>query len=858
VARPRFPVRRSQDLAWLITAPLVLVAFILTLPVSLGSRHPIGRPELGLVFIGLFVAAELMLLQVEVRRQTVNLSLTEIPLLLSLFYLPPLTVLIVRLVAGGLVQAIRRTGLTKTCFNIGAFAAGTACANLIVYFYGPHQHVQANPPGPFVDASPRTWLVLVAAVLINTLVTLAAVGGVIMLLQGWLASQQIVRTVAPALIVALINITVGMIMLLALEQSPWAVLLLIGLALVLGAVYRGYAKFLRQHQSLTEMYDLTRSIGEAGSDGTLADILLGRVRSLLQAESATLWLPAQGRSPEMLLSARVDYPGLLDVAGTPDVLRRTAVKRGTTVVVGPKAGGVAELRTEMRTHGVKDAIVVPLRSGSAVIGTLEVAGRLGDLVHFEPDDVRLLETVAAHAGVAVENTRLVDRLRFDAYHDALTGLPNRRRILAALDEAIKARAADEVVAVVFFDVARLRDVNDSLGHTAGDKVLVEVARRLRELAPPAALVGRTGGDKFAMTLPTPTAEAAVALAERVRAALRDRMVLDTLTVDIDAAAGVAVCPDHGADAATLLQRADVATHSAKAARSSVLLFHMGLESRSVRRLGLAADLRRTIEAGQLDVYFQPKVGLHDRRLVGVECLARWDHPVHGSVAPEDFIAVAEHTGQLGRLTELVLREGLRRARDWVSQGRPLSVAVNLSARTLLDADFPATLTELLAWYEVAPELLTLEVTEAGVVSDPDRTVPSLRRLREIGVRLCIDDFGTGSASLAQLRRLPVHEVKVDRTFVQGMATDSADLAIVRAVIDLSRNFALSVVAEGVESELTLNLLDEMGCDVGQGFLFSRPLPYERLDAWISAQTEAAQTGAAPAPTGDVRWLRAVP
>jgi diguanylate cyclase (GGDEF)-like protein len=859
VARPRFPVRRSQEFAWLITAPLVLLAFVVTLPVSLGTRQPIGSPLLGLVFMGLFVLAELSVLRVEVRRQTASLSLTEIPLLLSLFYLPPLTVLIVRLVAGALVQAIFRAGLTKTCFNVAAFAAGTAFANLFVYMYGPrHVELPGQVAGPLADASPKTWLVLATAVLLNALVTLGAVAGVILLLQGWSASQQIVRSVPPMLIVALINLTVGMIMLLALRQSAWAVLLLAGLALVLGAVYRGYAKFVRQHQSLTEMYDLTKSLGEAGSDGTLADVLLARVRSLLQAESATLWLPAQGRSPETLLCARVDYPGLLDVAGTPDVLRRAAMQRGETITVGPRLGGFDELSAEPPAHSVKDAIVAPLRSGAAVIGTLEVAGRLGDLAQFGPDDVRLLETVAAQAAVAVENTRLVDRLRFDAFHDALTGLPNRRRILAALDEAIKARAPGDVVAVAFFDVARLRDVNDSLGHAAGDKVLAEVARRLRAIAPPAALVGRLGGDKFALTVQSAGAEAAVELAERVRTALRDRMVLDSLTFDVDAAAGLAVCPDHGSDAETLLQRADVACHSAKAARSSLLLFHAGLESKSIRRLGLAADLRRAIEGGQLDVYFQPKVGLADRRLVGVECLSRWEHPVHGSVAPEDFIAVAEHTGQLGRLTEFVLREGLRRARDWERQGRPLSVAVNLSPRTLLDVGFPAKLRELLAWYEVAPELLTLEIPASGVVGDPDRSLPSLRRISEIGVRLCVDDFGTGASSLAHLRRLPVHEVKIDRTFVQGMATDSADLAIVRAIVDLSRNFALSVVAEGVESELTLSLLDELGCDVGQGFLFSRPLPYERLDAWISAQREAAQTGAAPEPSGDVRWLRAVP
>jgi diguanylate cyclase (GGDEF)-like protein len=521
-------------------------------------------------------------------------------------------------------------------------------------------------------------------------------------------------------------------------------------------------------------------------------------------------------------------------------------------MVGAKVGD-ERLLAELREHGTKDAIVVPLRSGDAVIGTLEVAGRLGDLTHFSSEDVPLLETVAAHAAVAVENSRLVDRLRFDAYHDALTGLPNRRRLLGALDEATKVQAPGDVVAVLLFDIADLREVNDSLGHTAGDKLVAEFARRLRELAPPAALIARVGGDEFALTVRTANAETALALGVKTREALQEPMALGALMIDVDCAVGVAVHPDHGSDSATLLQRVDVATHAAKARHSSVQLFTPSLESRSVRRVGLAADLRRALDANELQVYFQPKVGLRDRHLVGVECLARWNHPVHGPVAPEDFVAVAEHTGQLGRITEVVLREGLRRAREWERMGRELPISVNLSGRTLLDAQFPSLVADLLAEYSVEPGLLTLEITEDGVVGDPDRPLTLLKRLHELGVRLSVDDFGTGYSSLSYLRRLPVQEVKVDQTFVQGMATDPGDLAIVRSIVDLSRHFGLSVVAEGVESERTLGLLEEIGCDVGQGFLFSRPLPYERLDAWYTAQTEAEST-----PAGEVRWLRAVP
>src|SRR5690606_5772297 len=420
-------------------------------------------------------------------------------------------------------------------------------------------------------------------------------------------------------------------------------------------------------RALAEMYHLTRALADTPHDGTLADVLLGRVREMLQAEYAALWLPARGRHPEELLSARVDDPALLDVAATPEALRMRAFTSGETVAVGPRQGDET-LRQLLREAGAKDAVVVPLRAGSAVIGCLEVAGRVGDYTHFSGSDVRLLETIAAHAAVAVENSRLVDRLRFDAYHDALTGLPNRRRISNGLEESVAVRPLGEVVAVLLFDVDDLRGINEALGHAAGDQLLAQLADRLRTAAPSSALVGRVGGDEFVVTLRLPTSDAAVRLAAALRAEVRRPMPVGSLTLDVDVAVGVAVHPDHGSDPATLLQRADVASRAARSLAGGVQLFNSALESRSTRRLGIAPDLRQAIERDQLEVYFQPKVALSDRRLVGVECLARWQHPAHGSVAPEDFVAVAEHTGLLSRLTEAVLVDGLQRCRQWSDDG----------------------------------------------------------------------------------------------------------------------------------------------------------------------------------------------
>ncbi|BCB86702.1 putative bifunctional diguanylate cyclase/phosphodiesterase [Phytohabitans suffuscus] len=835
--------RRSAENAWLITGPLGILAVVVTTGLALVDDS-VSAGDLGIaaLLLAIAVGTEVAILPFLVRRHGVIVAINEIPLVLALFYLSPPIVVLVFFIGNVITQSRRRLPPVKLWFNIAKTTAAAALAGAVLLAFPPMHGV-----------GPATWGILFAAVATYTLVTFIAVVGVFALVQGMAAAREVLRAGPRMLVLTVgVNVAVGLIILIVLRVTPWAGLLMLGLAVALAMVYRSYAQFLSQHRTLTQLYDLTRAIGGGGGEGGLADDLLFRVRTLMQAEFATLWLPAQGRHPEVLLSARVDDSGLLDIAPTPPLARAKAQETGSTVAVGTRFEPGEALRRAARESSVKDVIVTPLRSGQAVIGTLEVVNRLGETAHFTPDDVRVLETIAAHAGVAVENSRLVDRLRYDAYHDGLTALANRRRITEALEESVVVRAPGEVVAVLLFDVDRLRDVNESLGHAAGDKLLAEVARRLRAFAPPAALVGRVGGDEFVVTLRSESIDAAGQLAVDLREQIRDPIMFGTLTLDVDTAVGVVVHPDHGTDPATLLQRADVAATVAKSVPGGVQLFSAGLESRSVRRLELAGDLRRALDNDELEVYFQPKVTLTDRRLVGVECLARWEHPAHGAVSPEDFVAVAEHTGQLGRLTEAVLKEGLRRCREWADADRPLAVAVNLSPRTLVDPGFPGRVEALLREYGVSPGQVTFEIKEDGVTGPTDRPLPTLRRLRDLGVRLSVDDFGTGYSSLSYLRRLPVHEVKIDRTFVQGMATDAGDLAIVRAVVALSLQFGLTVVAEGVESELTLDLLKEMGCEIGQGFLFSRPLPYERLEAWFGARTESE-----PTPLGEVRRLRAV-
>lgn len=838
----RPPPRRSPDYAWLITGPLALFSVVVTVGLAAASDRSVTHSwPAALALLAVLIITNIGVLNLVIRRQGFVATVNEIPLVLALYLLPALSVVLICTAASLITQLRRRLPPAKLWFNVAKTAAASSAACLVI---------AAMPP--MRGLGPGTWGIIFAAISTSTLVTLFAVVGVISLMQGPQSGLEAARASTPALVAAFINVSIGLVFLIALVETWWSFLLLGVLAAAIAMVYRSYADFFRQHRTLSEVYELTRAVTESGQDATLIDTLLVRVRALMQAEYATLYLPAQGRHPEVLLTSKVEAPGLLDLSQTPQPVRDRAIAERRSVGVGARLDRDEDLQWALRAEKIKDCIAVPLRSGQAIIGTLEMVNRLGDVKHFTAGDVQVLETIAAHAAVAVENSRLVDRLRYDAYHDRLTTLPNRRRVIDALTASVNVRTPDEIVAVLIFDVHGLREVNESLGHAAGDELVVEVAQRIRALAGSGALVGRVGGDEFVVTMRAESTEAAVRLATGLREQLQSPMLVGTVTLDVDTAVGVAVQPDHGDEPEILLQRAELAANAAKALPYGVQLFHPALESRAVRRLGLAGDLRRALDAGELEVFFQPKVTIGDRRLVGVECLARWNHPAHGVVEPQDFIGVAEHTGQLARLTEVVLIEGLRRCREWADADRPLSIAVNLSARTLLDPRLPGKVEALLSEYGVCPGQVTFEIAEPGMPDDTDRVLPALLGLRDLGVRLSVDDFGTGASSLAYLRRLPVQEVKIDDSFVQGMAVDPGDRAIVRAVIGLAREFGLTVVAEGVESELTLELLKEMGCEIGQGFLFSRPLPYERLETWFGAQTEPVST-----PAGEVRKLRAV-
>jgi diguanylate cyclase (GGDEF)-like protein len=421
-----------------------------------------------------------------------------------------------------------------------------------------------------------------------------------------------------------------------------------------------------------------------------------------------------------------------------------------------------------------------------------------------------------------------------ATHDALTGLPNRALLRDRSEYAItSARRSGAHVALILLDLDGFKEINDTLGHVFGDKLLIQVGLRLTAELREADTVSRLGGDEFVVLLASlPHSAPAVMVAENLAARLQEDFLIDGVTVNVGCSLGVATTPDDADDFDALLQHADVAMYAAKSEGLGVVSYAAALDAHGPSRLTLLGELRRALDdPRQIVLHYQPKADLHTGAISGVEALARWQHPTRGLLPPAEFIPLAERTGIIRALTWRILRQALEQNRQWATDGLVLQVAVNMSARCLLDANFAAEVMRLLAETGVPPERLGLELTESAVMTDPERGILVLQALHDHGIRLSIDDFGTGYSSMAYLKKLPVDELKIDRAFVTGMAQDPSDAAIVRSSLELARNLNLQVVAEGVETAEVWRQLTDLGCASAQGYFLSRPLSAADFTKW---------------------------
>ncbi|MHB1238237.1 MAG: putative bifunctional diguanylate cyclase/phosphodiesterase [Gallionella sp.] len=423
-----------------------------------------------------------------------------------------------------------------------------------------------------------------------------------------------------------------------------------------------------------------------------------------------------------------------------------------------------------------------------------------------------------------------------AYTDQITNLPNRIRFRELVHEAITAGLQEQVsAALLLLDLDHFKDVNDTLGHDRGDSLLMQVGLRLRSALFVSDVIARLGGDEFGILLPRLANSGDIkTVVKKIHDCLELPFIIDGIPLVVETSIGVAIMPEHGDNADQLLQRADVAMYQAKQLANDYTVYTLETDMHSHERLGLMAGLRAAIEQAQLVLHFQPKLELKSGCIVGKEALVRWRHPHLGLIPPDKFIGAAERTGLIWPLTEWVLIDALTHCQVTWDGGTRLRLSVNLSARSLHDSRLPKLIKKALDAARAQPELLTLEVTESAIVLDPIRALGNLCKLSDMGIRLSIDDFGTGYTSLSSIKRIPVNEIKIDKSFVTNMLTDKKDAMIVRTVIDFGHNFGLSVVAEGVESKEVFEALAALGCDEVQGYYISKPLSYESLKSWLSA------------------------
>lgn len=487
------------------------------------------------------------------------------------------------------------------------------------------------------------------------------------------------------------------------------------------------------------------------------------------------------------------------------------------------------MKQHLLSLGLKSAVIVPMYYRDTALGTINL---IFDHPHgYTQRDLDTLASIGNTVALAISNARHIADLDHQATHDALTGLANRVLLHREFARNVQRQPAEQPgQTLLLLDLDRFKEINDSLGHQVGDKLLCEIGPRLVEvLQPYENLICRLGGDEFAVLLPSVRrASVAVQIGRDIVAALVRSFTIGDVTLQVGASVGVALYPADGDDSHALLRAADVAMYDAKRSGAGVRHYDSALDTNTPERLALVADFGRALQEEQLRLHYQPKYDLRQQRIIGFEALVRWEHPQRGLLHPGSFMPMIELTDAIHGLTQWVLATALRQQQTWRAQGHDYSMAVNLSARNLLDRNCTARLEELLAQYHTEPGMLELEITETALMQDPEGAAVLLKRIASLGVHLSIDDFGTGYSSLSYLRSLPLDALKIDRSFVTDMVRDEQNAVIVRSTLGLAHSLNLQVVAEGVEDAAALKMLQEMGCDQVQGYYISRPVSAEQV------------------------------
>jgi diguanylate cyclase (GGDEF)-like protein len=805
VSRMASPARLHAVVGTTVLAGAVAVL----LAAQQAARVPLGPWQLALLVVGLPLS-ELGLLHLRFRGGNFAFTCGEACLILSFVLASPawFTLLAAPLVTG--VHLAARRGIVKAVFNGATFTLAAAVADVIVT-------VGTTTPVD-VGSLRATGVLLVAGIAfsaISAVLTGLAVGAA----TGRSVVFVLRDGIRASLLVSVGNMTCALGLLELAVQSTMALWLI---PPVMAMLLVGYRAFLLTGEDRDAWQQLEAAGRELNllDEEQLAQAALSRASHMFRTDDVVLVLRAR--------SGRVDRAYSLAADG--ELL--SSVEQAEPDAVCPT------LDIQRRTVPAATCIQTPLTGPTGPLGSLRLS--FDAPVRLSRRERRVLSTFAHAVSTSLLNAYLYGDARsdaakhaYEASHDPLTGLANRTLLNTVITDAMA--AADGTTALLLLDLDHFKEINDTLGHAAGDLVLVEVARRLCRAVRGSDLVARLGGDEFAVLLTgLSDPEQAEPVATQLLAALNQPVEYEGLHLSVDGSIGIA-CHPHDADTSEeLFRRCDVAMYQAKLDRGAWLRYDPLRDDTSVQRLALVGELRAALD-DQIVVHFQPQVDLTSGTIVGAEALVRWQHPERGLLQPSEFIGVAEQSGLVRLFTLRVLDQALEECVRWQRPGRSVSVAVNLGARTLLDRGLPEDIAGLLSKHGLAPQSLVLEITETTAASELEVVEVVLGQLRRLGVEISVDDFGTGYSSLAFLQRTAVHELKVDRSFVSGMLVNDNDLALVRATVSLAHSLGARAVAEGVESQALQVALQALGCDVAQGYHLGRPMPAEALRALLSGQ-----------------------
>ncbi len=850
------------------SAPVWALDAILVLAVAAAYGFgvaPLPRSGGGLLLpivalVAAFAAAEWWRVFIHFRQGAQSFSLSEVPLVIGLFVLAPNpgALVLARVVGAAIgLGLLRRQAPIKLIFNLASFALETETVTILTH------RISGTDVRNW-----HVWLLVLLFMSLASLLGLWLTALAISLAEGRQSQPQWLRPLGIVLIGGLANGSLGLVVVGLLQTDPPMLLLLVTPLAAIGASYVLYTREHQKHQRLQYLYESSDMLQRASSDGAAIHELLDQLCKAFRADIATVSLlpVATGTGSWKTISTSRGASDNIDAALRPEHLERFVplldeTKRG--LIVTPTTSDL-ELREWLHAQGFRDAMATLLQGEGMLLGTLVVANRLSDVGTFDTDDLHLFDAFAAQTSVAVQNTRLGQRLRQQAFHDTLTDLANRALFMDRLEHALTRRERhDESLAVMFLDLDDFKEINDSLGHMAGDELLARVADRLKLVLRASDTAARFGGDEFAILVEeTADPEDTIRVAERVVSVFKPRFVVAGREVTISASVGVAVTASRDISAEELVGRADVAMYRAKVkGKDTYEIFEPGMQDVVARRLEVRTDLEQAIDRHELVVLYQPIVDLMTSTPVGVEALVRWRHPRWGMVVPAEFIGIAEETGMIRELGLYVLEEACRQWQAWqveLIDEPAFTVSVNVSPRQLRDPSFVSEVWRILTRAGLPPSHLTLEITESFMVEDPESARNRLRELKNLGVRISMDDFGTGYSSLASLQDLPLDILKIDKLFVDHIAEDPRRTAFAQAIIRMGKTLGLGLIAEGVETAEQSDRLQSLGCRFAQGFYFSRPVPADEIQRMLRASHAMRVAGGrwAEAEQHDRRaWLR---